>query len=656
MDAVLSRVLKQLEQVARLQNHIRGDLEDIAESQRSTLLAITEITKELCSKIGTHSPSHSTVTKAMTRSRELPGGWGASCCTHVQSNVAGDLDAIIEVGSSDYRVAQPRVVGEKVGSLLPWLVGDPAVSLNSLGGTRPDTRTQANSEQPDKHLAFDSICNPSTVISNHCESDESSEENEVHALPPAWPACIKSRASDAEGPKQSSFESEAIAKSLTLRLAKNLHPQNGSRRLSRSSFSRKKRDSSTASVEREERVSDSLHSKILFLEEMSEIETSHTCFVLHPGSRKRVGLDLLSVVVLSYDLVATPFFLAWDINASSSSFSSLNWFSTIFWTVDIMFQFRTGFYEHGNLQLRNRAIALRYLRTWFFLDITIVTGDWAALLITMLAVNISNFNSSRILRLFKVSRLLRLVGLLRVARITDQCRRISNRIVSEALRNMVHIMLLLVFIFWLNHVVGCVWYAIGVCGVTDTGASWVETPIVNGDYQDLGILFQYTTALHWSITQMTPGSIPLQPLNSLERVWNIVCLVLGVLFFSSIISSLSAQMTQLKMVGQERQQLVSTLDRFLQENHISGSLGVSVKRQVEERMLQRKPLALADVAATELLSDSLFKQLRTELCKGHLLRGHFFRLVYQVDSRVFQDARKVCRIQQRDLLNRGRSP
>jgi len=253
----------------------------------------------------------------------------------------------------------------------------------------------------------------------------------------------------------------------------------------------------------------------------------------------------------------------------------------------------------------------------------------------------SEVGSSRILRLFKVSRLLRLAGMLRMARVADQSRRITDRFLSDALRNVMHIVSLLIAIFWLNHIFGCIWFALGKYGPSDTDVTWVEDRISGKSgtfmYQDLDAIFQYTTALHWSITQMTPGSIPLQPMNSVERVFNIACLIFGLLFFSSIVSSLSAQMTQLKMMGQERSTTLATLDRFLRENNISRSLGVSVKRQVEERMDHRRPLALEDVKATALLSESLRTELRTELCRSHLLRHQFFRLVEQVDVGMFQD-------------------
>lgn len=368
-------------------------------------------------------------------------------------------------------------------------------------------------------------------------------------------------------------------------------------------------------------------------------------FVLHPGSPGRVVLDILSVIVLSYDLMVTPFTVAW--NMDMTGFLDYgNKISTVFWTLDLFAQFRTGYYDDGDLQLQSRAIAHHYIISWFPLDACVVIGDWISLILNAMTMSSSEFGSSRILRLFKVSRLLRLAGMFRMARISEQLKRLTHRFHTEALRNVIQIVLLLFFIFWCNHVLGCVWYAIGVYGAadSDTGASWLDDTINAGDwsktYEDLGIYFQYTTSLHWSITQMTPGSIPLQPLNSSERVFNIACLIFGLLFFSTVISSLSAQMTQIKMMSQERFNTIATLDRFLRDNAVSGSLGVSVKRQVEERMLQRKPLGIEDVHATNFLSLPLLKQLRTELCRPHLMRSQFFRLVEQVDNGVFQD---LCR-------------
>jgi len=87
-------------------------------------------------------------------------------------------------------------------------------------------------------------------------------------------------------------------------------------------------------------------------------------FVLSPGSRLRVVLDLLSILALAFDLITVPWLLAWDVPIEGWLRACSLTLAT-FWSVDILANFRTGFYTHGEVQLKAGVIAMRYLRTWF---------------------------------------------------------------------------------------------------------------------------------------------------------------------------------------------------------------------------------------------------------------------------------------------------
>merc|ERR1719424_530257 len=61
--------------------------------------------------------------------------------------------------------------------------------------------------------------------------------------------------------------------------------------------------------------------------------------------------------------------------------------------------------------------------------------------------------------------------------------------------------------------------------------------------------YQYLVALHWSITQFTPGSMHVQPQNIIERTFAISVLVAGMIIFSSIVSSITAATNGLKSMN-----------------------------------------------------------------------------------------------------------
>merc|ERR1719159_2081419 len=102
----------------------------------------------------------------------------------------------------------------------------------------------------------------------------------------------------------------------------------------------------------------------------------------------------------------------------------------------------------------------------------------------------------------------------------------------------------LTLLLFLNHLVACVWVVIGRLDPsdTDTGATWLDlaTSPIKGTYNEFDVQYQYTTALHWALTQMTPGSMQVFPTNSQERVYNVFILLFCMMVFSSLVSSLSA--------------------------------------------------------------------------------------------------------------------
>lgn len=46
---------------------------------------------------------------------------------------------------------------------------------------------------------------------------------------------------------------------------------------------------------------------------------------------------------------------------------------------------------------------------------------------------------------------------------------------------------------------------------------------------------------------MTPGSMQVVPVNTVERAFNVLCLMMGVIFFGSLISTLSSKMLHYRM-------------------------------------------------------------------------------------------------------------
>mmetsp|Transcript_147630 Transcript_147630/g.283006 ORF Transcript_147630/g.283006 Transcript_147630/m.283006 type:complete len:349 (-) Transcript_147630:19-1065(-) len=200
-------------------------------------------------------------------------------------------------------------------------------------------------------------------------------------------------------------------------------------------------------------------------------------------------------------------------------------------------------------------------------------------------------------------------------------------------------------IVWVNHVIGCAWFAMGRLAPSDTGLHWLDLSISKGvenadafaaTYRDAYQSFQYSTAVHWALSQMTPGSMQVHALNTYEHNFNNICLILGLMFFGSLISMLTAKMTQYRMLKQAKTSTILTLRRFLHQNNLSKTLAVAVQKQVMDRISAPKMLKIQDVPALAMLSLSLRTELEYELCRPHLVGHSFFLLCDRVDDTLMR--------------------
>jgi len=360
--------------------------------------------------------------------------------------------------------------------------------------------------------------------------------------------------------------------------------------------------------------------------------------VFQPTSNVRLALDVWCVLALAWDLLSVPVILAWDMRQDGELgriTSVFPWFGLLIWSADMVMNFRTGFYTKGLLEMRPRQIVKRYVQRWFLLDALLLATDFVT---TVTAREHSLSTTGKLVRVIKVGRLVRYKTIL------DRMLLYQMKGHPTVLSMLSHIVCLLFAIVWMNHTFACIWFAIGNMEVSDTGASWLDEHVrVNGpSYREAGFVYQYLTALHWSMTQMTPGSMQVQPLNSVERAFNVACLIFGLIVFTTIVSMLSSKMTQLRMLKNDWREQRRQLAKFLRERGVSAHLSVRIRQQVEDRLSQVRPLNLVEVSALQKVSIPLLDELKIELCRDHLLCHPFFATVSLLDRSVVDALACVC--------------
>eukprot|EP00435_Cladocopium_sp_Y103_P074871 s636_g51.t2 len=94
--------------------------------------------------------------------------------------------------------------------------------------------------------------------------------------------------------------------------------------------------------------------------------------VLSPTGNFRSFWDAIGILILVKDTFGIPMQLV-DVDVASifPPWEIVTYFSVIYWCFDIFFSFFTGYLDKGTLITDCRTITCHYLRTWFFIDISI---------------------------------------------------------------------------------------------------------------------------------------------------------------------------------------------------------------------------------------------------------------------------------------------
>eukprot|EP00811_Abedinium_folium_P029292 NODE_459_length_3026_cov_8.827182.p1 GENE.NODE_459_length_3026_cov_8.827182~~NODE_459_length_3026_cov_8.827182.p1 ORF type:complete len:900 (+),score=172.48 NODE_459_length_3026_cov_8.827182:320-2701(+) len=364
-----------------------------------------------------------------------------------------------------------------------------------------------------------------------------------------------------------------------------------------------------------------------------EQEKRNSRCILNPDSNAHLFFNVSSLCVLLYDLSALPFVLAWDV--PFQGYQKIATYLTLcYWCLDMCITFRTGFYINLKREMRPWPIAVRYMRGFFAIDCLVIISDTATIVINVLATDhAAIFESMNVARVPKIGRLLKVVRVLRLVRVRETVIRIVES--GHMWRGSLQIGGILCVIIWLNHVIACMWYAIGRYG-DGMGLTWLHS-IAFGDetYENSSTTYQYFTAFHWSLTQMTPGSMQVMPVNTVERIFNVLCLMSGLIIFSSLVSMLSSKLTAARVLQADSTRERRELDAFLCREGVDSRyrmLALHVQKLTANSWVRQKPSTMNDLTAIKKLPRGVQDELKYEVCFARLKTHPFLTVCSWADS------------------------
>eukprot|EP00927_Polykrikos_kofoidii_P061179 TRINITY_DN56046_c0_g1_i1.p1 TRINITY_DN56046_c0_g1~~TRINITY_DN56046_c0_g1_i1.p1 ORF type:complete len:912 (+),score=104.57 TRINITY_DN56046_c0_g1_i1:92-2737(+) len=355
--------------------------------------------------------------------------------------------------------------------------------------------------------------------------------------------------------------------------------------------------------------------------------------ILHPNSRLRVVIDVLTMIVVIYEMVTIPMGSFEEVTVDKSVFvRRVSALTTIFWLFELFTQFCFGFWtDEDAIEMRICNIAKRYTRSgWFYVDVLLVLID---LLLFMMyqkysyIVRMARFTRvARIFRLLKVARFMHVSRLFKLKKILGEVSDlVSSNVVFTGLRILEGIVKIVLFC----HIIGCAWYALGKNNVfTGSSLTWIEELRQKREFDNDTWVYWYLVCIYFAFSIFTPAAPPLgiSPVNLPEQLFMVISFLTGVVVFTTFASSVTSTIVLLKSQKMTNAKQELLLRQFISDHGVSSILASRILRCIRERSSSGRVITLeADLHILHDLPKDIIRSLRFEVYHRAIVLHPFFR-------------------------------
>lgn len=335
-----------------------------------------------------------------------------------------------------------------------------------------------------------------------------------------------------------------------------------------------------------------------------------------PDGSCAAGWNTLMLVAVVYEVLSIPYLIAFE-NSQSDLSVGMDLACFGLFVLDIVINFNIGFYTRGRLCEDRKAIALRYLRGWFPLDL-VATFPFNWLFGSPFDTSDSNFYSTPALfRLAKVSRLMRSFRLLRLVKLGKYFLALRDHLSSEGALIMAFLSLLMLTGL-LAHWAACGFYLISQ--LADSPNTWLRA----GHMEEANSKDQYVAALYWAVTTLTTtGFGDVIPVNTIERIYGITLMMLAAGLYSLLIGKVGAVLVQVGQDANQQRELILEVSRSLKAAEVPQSVRFRALRYLDYKWTTRKHRKALNQSILSEFSEPLRREISQHIYGTILSRAHF---------------------------------
>jgi len=323
------------------------------------------------------------------------------------------------------------------------------------------------------------------------------------------------------------------------------------------------------------------------------------CGTLQPVGRTRLSWDACAFLCLLVELWMTPFGLVFLEDEAVPA--TLEWTSigiTLFFTVDIVLNFQTGFIQGDRTVMNRRAIARNYFAFWFWVDlVATVPFD-----LVLASVGGSVFSMARFGKASKALKTLRYLKMLRAARLLRTMRQATS--VSRhfqilgPLRLLERPLQVLVFLVLFAHIHGCFWAALH--------PAWQRVSDVSVGMR------RYFESFLWAYLAVTVGALGDPTRDSSPSIWLLEMIIASERLLLAVSGMFQVVFRALSYIENARTvQVKEDALEYLRRHKVSFRTQIQVLFSLTDTGLARKQQRYFD----ELRSNDLPLELRRSICE-----------------------------------------
>jgi CRP-like cAMP-binding protein len=315
----------------------------------------------------------------------------------------------------------------------------------------------------------------------------------------------------------------------------------------------------------------------------SQVPSEDNAYVVRPDDTMVLSWMCLLALVTFYNFIMVPLRVAFFQDCAVTPIYCLDYCGDVLYLADIVLRMHfLAYVDKDEVVFSRGKIQSHYLRSSrVYRDVlSVLPLDLVAL-----AAPIGTLGPAQVLSLFRINRLLRLLDATSaIARVEDCLTKLVTAS-SRTHKNFLRLSKLIVAIFLIAHVFGCVFFMIAnQSHLSGDVNNWADSAgLFNGEAKQGTppstdeIVTRYVYSVYWAVAFLTTvGYGDVSPVSDTEKLYNIALFIVGTLVYATVIVYLQDIVSELDVTSDLFKGRLRKVQGFLQREQVASDFAAKV--------------------------------------------------------------------------------